>query len=89
MHGTVWVFWSNHVTELCEKSIKKNNNNEYAYTRFVNIYEYSGEVLYTREHKAVASKHKQNFVTIDELKVFKGITKVNILQVYNDLYSNK
>ena len=87
MHGTVWVFWSNHVTELCEKWINKNN--EYKYTRFEKIYKYSGEVLYTREHKAVASKHKQNFVTIDELKVFKGITKVNILQVYNDLYSNK
>ena len=50
-------------------------NNEYTYTRFENIYKYSGEVLYTREHKTVASKHKQNLIKIDELKVFKGITK--------------
>ena len=35
---SVWVFWSNHVTELCEKWIRKNN--KYAYTRlkrFINI----------------------------------------------------
>ena len=81
---SVWVFWSNHVTELCEKWIYKNN--EYAYTRFEKIYKYSGEVLYTREHKAIALKQKQNFINIDELKVFKGITKYNILQVYHDLY---
>ena len=33
---SVWVFWSNHVTELCEKWIRINN--EYAYTRFEKIY---------------------------------------------------
>ena len=44
-------------------------------------------MLYTREHKAIALKYKQNFINIDELKVFKVITEYNILKVYNDLYN--
>ena len=79
--------WSNHVTELCETWIHKNN--EYAYTGYEKIYKYAGEVLSTREHNAMASKHKQNFINIDELKVFKGITKYNILKVHNDSCGNK
>ena len=83
----VWVFRSNHVTELCEKWIYKSN--KYAYTRFEELCTYSGEVLYTTEHKEITSKHKQNFITIDGLKVYKGTTEYNKLKVYNDLYNNK
>ena len=83
----VWVFWNNHVTEICEKWIYKNR--EYAYTRFEELCTYSGEVLSTREHKAITSKRKQNiFITIDELKVYKGTTKYDTLKVYNDLFNN-
>ena len=81
----VWVFWSNDVTELCE--IWMHKNNKYVYTRFEKLCTYSGEVLSTREHKAITSKYKKNFKNIDELKVFKGITNFNILKVYNDLYN--
>ena len=83
---TVWVFWSNYVTELCEVWIYINN--KYAYTRFKELCTYSGEVLSAREHKAITSKHKQN-LNIDGLKVHKGFTKYNKLKVYNDLYNNK
>ena len=70
----------------CEKLIYKNN--EYVYTGFEELCTYSGEVLSTREHKAITSKRKQNiFITIDELKVLKGFTKYNKLKVYNDLYN--
>ena len=82
----VWVFWNNHVTELREKSIYKNN--EYASTRFEELCTYSGEVLSTREHKAITSKRKQNiFITIDELKVYKGNGKSDKLKAYNDLFN--
>ena len=73
------------------KKKQKTKNNEYTYTRtrFEKIYKYSGEVLYTREHKATASKLKQNFITIDKMKVYKGITNYNTLKEYNDVYNNK
>ena len=45
-------------------------------------------MLSTREHKAITSKRKQNIITIDELKVCKGITKYDKLKVYNDLFNN-
>ena len=83
----VWVFWSNQVTELCEKWIYEQN--EYAYTRFEELCTYSAEVLCTREHKAIISRRKQNiFITIDELKVLKSFTKYNKFKVYKDLYNN-
>ena len=44
-------------------------------------------MLSTREHKAIASKHKQN-LNIDGLKVLEGFTEYNKLEVYNDLYNN-
>ena len=53
----VWVFWDDdHLSELCEKWIYYNNN--YAYTRFEELRTRSGEVLFTREHKATISKDK-------------------------------
>ena len=46
-------------------------------------------MLCSREHKVITSDRKQNFLTIDELKVFKGTTtKYNKLKVYNYLYNN-
>ena len=55
----VWVFWNNsHVSELCEKWIYLNG--KYAYTRFEELCTHSGEVLFTREHKATTSKDKSN-----------------------------
>ena len=47
----LWVFWDNkHITELCEKWIKCDGN--YAYTRFEELRTYSGDVIFTNEHKA-------------------------------------
>ena len=67
----VWVFWNNeHISELCEKWIRCGC--EYAYTRFEELRTYSGEVLFTREHKATISKRtSNNFINIDKLQVFK------------------
>ena len=66
----VWVFWNNgHVSELCEKWIYLNG--KYAYTRFEELCTHSGEVLFTREHKATTSKDKSNtYIDIDDLKIF-------------------
>ena len=62
---------------------------EYTQTRFEKLYTNSGEVLSTRKHKAITSKSKQNiFITIDQVEVFKGITKYNMFKVYNDLYNS-
>ena len=59
-----------HIPELCEKWIYLNGN--YAYTRFEELRTRSGEVLFTREHKATISKDKANtYIDIDELKMFK------------------
>ena len=53
----VWVFWNNgHVSELCEKWVYYKGN--YAYTRFEELRTRSGEVVFTREHKATTSKDK-------------------------------
>ena len=67
-----WVFWnSEHISELCEKWIRRGC--EYAYTRFEELCTYSGEVIFTREHKATISKRKsdKNFININKLQVFK------------------
>ena len=66
-----WVFWNNkHISELCEKWIYRNR--EYGYTRFEELSTYSGEVLFTREHKATTTKRKSNtFIKIEKLRVFK------------------
>ena len=53
----VWIFWNNgHVSKLCEKCIYLNG--KYAYTNFEKLRTHSGEVLFTREHKATTSKDK-------------------------------
>ena len=67
----VWVFWNNdHISELREKWIYRNR--EYAYKQFEELRTYSGEVLFTREHKATITKCKTNmFIKIHKLKVFK------------------
>ena len=62
-----------HIPELCEKWIYLNGN--YAYTRFEELRTRSGEVLFTREHKATISKDKANtYIDIDELKMFKDFS---------------
>ena len=75
----VWVFWDDkHITELCDKWMRCGRR-EYAYTRFEELRIYSGEVLFTREHKATrsicTSKRKSDFV-ID----------INILCLFKDFY---
>ena len=51
----IWIFWGDgHILELCEKWVYREGN--YAYTRFEDLHTHSGEVLFTREHKAVTSK---------------------------------
>ena len=69
----VWAFWNDgHVSELCEKWV--HYGNKYAYTRFEELRTYSVEVLFTREHKAIASKDKSNtHINIDKLSVFKDL----------------
>ena len=70
----VWIFWNNgHISELCEKWIYING--KYAYTRFEELRTHSGELLFTREHKATTSKDKSNtYIDIDELKMFKDFS---------------
>ena len=67
----VFVFWNDeHVAELCEKWIR--HNHKYPYTRFEELRTYSGNVLFSREHKATTSKDKPNtHIDIDKLQVFK------------------
>ena len=75
----IWVFWNDgHISELCEKWICNNHN--YAYTRFEELRTRSGEVLFTRKHKATISKDESNiYIDIDELQMFKDfITKDKI-----------
>ena len=63
----VWVFWNDeHISELCEKWIYRNRD-----TRFEELRTNSGEVIFTREHKATTTKRKRNiFIKIDKLKMF-------------------
>ena len=70
----VWVFWSNgYISELCEKWIYLNYN--YAYTRFEELRTRSGEVIFTREHKATMSKDRSNaYIDINELKMFEDFS---------------
>ena len=70
----IWIFWDDdHMSELCEKWIYHNHN--YAYTRFEELRTRSGEVLFTREHKATKSKDESDtYIDIDELPMFKDFT---------------
>ena len=70
----VWIFWNDgHVSELCKKRIYRNGN--YAYTMFEELRTYSGEVLFTKEHRATVSKDKSDtYIYIDELMIFKVFT---------------
>ena len=72
----VWVFWNDeHISELCEKWIRCDS--EYAYTRFEELRTYSGEVLFTREHKATRSKRKSK-------RKYDFSVDINILCVFKD-----
>ena len=65
-----------HISELCEKLIR--DNHEYGYARFEELHTFSGEVLFTREHKATTSKDKLNtHIDIDKLQVFKDFITIN------------
>ena len=70
----VWVFWDDdRISELCEKWVDHDGN--YAYTRFEELRTRSGEVLFTRECKATASKDKSDtYIDIDELQMFKDFS---------------
>ena len=67
----VRVLWDDdHISELSEKWIYYDGN--YEYTRFVELRTRSGEVVFTREHKATTSKDKSNiYIDIDEQQMFK------------------
>ena len=74
----VWVFWNDeHISELCEKWIPCGS--EYAYTRFEELRTYSGEVLFTREHKATRSKLKSK-------RKYDFSIDINVLCVFKDFY---
>ena len=64
------AFWNNNtISELCEKWIFYNYN--YAYIRSEELRTRSGEVLYTREHKATLSNEKScSYIDIDELRMY-------------------
>ena len=68
----LWLFWNNNkVIELCGKWIFYGGN--YADSRFEKLCTRSGEVFFTREHKATLSKEKSlTFIDIDALKVFRN-----------------
>ena len=69
----VWIFWNNgHISELCEKWIYING--KYAYTRFEEIRTHSGEMLFTREHKATREDKSNTYIDIDDLKIFKDFS---------------
>ena len=56
------VFWNNkRISKLFEKWIFCSDN--YVYTRFEELSTHSGEVLYTKEHKATLSKKKMQAST--------------------------
>ena len=67
----VWVFWDDdRISELCEKWVHYDCN--YAFTRFEELRTRSGEVLFTRDYKATASKYKSDtYIDIDKLHMFK------------------
>ena len=53
----IWVFWDDDlISKLCEKWVYCDRN--YGYTRFEELRKRSGEVPFTREHKATMSKEK-------------------------------
>ena len=70
----VCAFWDDdHISELCEKWVYYDGN--YAYTRFEELRKCSGEVLFTREYKATASKDNSNvYIDIDKLQMFKDFS---------------
>ena len=69
----VLIFWNYHVSELCEKWIYHDGS--YAYTRFEELRTHSGEVVFTREHKATISKDiLKTHIDIDDLKIFKDFS---------------
>ena len=73
-----WVFWNNkHISELCEKWVYRNQ--EYGYTQFEELCTCSGEIIYTRKHKAITTKRKKTiFLDINEVNVFrKKITNLD------------
>ena len=65
--------WNYHVSELCKKWIYDDGN--YAYARFEELHTCSGEVVFTREHKAAISKNiSKTYIDIDDLKIFKDFS---------------
>ena len=70
----VWVSWDDdHISELCEKWMHHDGN--YAYARFEELRKRSGEVLFTGEYKATASKYNSDtYIDIDKLQMFKDFS---------------
>ena len=68
------VLWNNgYTSELCQNWAFYKGN--YVYTRFEELCTRSGEVLYTREHKATLSKKDVfKYVDIDEMKAFRDLS---------------
>ena len=59
---------NNNISKLCENWAFYRDNQ--VYTRFEELFTFSGEALYTREHKATLTKKKHMYVDIDEMKVY-------------------
>ena len=68
------AFWDDdHISELCENWVYYDGN--YAYTMFEELRKRSGEVLFTREHKATPSKYNSDtYIDIDKLQMFKDFS---------------
>ena len=80
----ILVFWNNnndndnnddnnYISKLCENWAFCKDN--YVYTRFEELCTFSGEALYTREHKATLSKRNTcRYVDIDEMKTYRDLS---------------
>ena len=75
------IFWNDgRISEICQKWIGYNGN--YAYTKFEELCTCSGEVLFTREHKASLSKKESDtYIDIDELPMFKDFSNINDFEI--------
>ena len=75
------IFWNDgRISEICQKWIGYNGN--YAYTKFEELCTCSGEVLFTREHKASLSKKESDtYIDVDELSMFEDFSNINDIEI--------
>ena len=75
------IFWNDgRISEICQKWIRDNGN--YANTKFEELCTCSGEVLFTREHKASLSRKESGaYIDIDEFPMFKDFSNTNDIEI--------